>query len=116
RASVIDDGPTGPRGPGQNLQASGHIRAQLHGRRGELNGVLLEDGTIVHLPPDEADRWAAQLAVGQPLYETGDGIVSPLGNVITTQQLGPSESQLALIQGPPPRGPGRERREPPPPR
>ncbi len=116
RQSVADNGPPGPGGAGQILQASGHIKAQLHGRRGELNGVLLEDGTIVHLPPDEADRLAVQLAVGQPLYVTGEGIASPLGKVIAAQQIGPSQSQLAQIQmPPPPRGPGRDRREPPPP-
>jgi hypothetical protein len=113
RQSVVDVGPPGPGGAGQILQASGHIKAQLHGRRGELNGVVIEDGTIVHLPPDEADRLAAQLAVGQPLYVSGDGIASPLGKVISAQELGPNQSQLAQIQAPPPRGPGRDRREPP---
>jgi hypothetical protein len=39
----------------------------LHDRRGTLNGVLLEDGTIVRMPPPEAERLAANLAVGQPL-------------------------------------------------
>jgi hypothetical protein len=50
-ATVIDNapsGPPGPREPGQPLTAQGHIKAQLHGPRGDLNGVLLEDGTIVH--------------------------------------------------------------------
>ncbi|HEY1431630.1 MAG TPA: hypothetical protein VGF39_08395, partial [Stellaceae bacterium] len=116
-ATVTDngpDGPAGPRGRGQPLSAEGHIKAQLHGPRGDLNGVLLEDGTIVRLPPDEAERLAAQLAPSQPLYVEGDSVVSPLGKVIAAQQFGPSQSQLAQVQGPPPRGPGRERREPPP--
>src|SRR6266851_2380198 len=117
-ATVTDDGPGGPRGPrdrGQPLSAQGHIKTQLHGPRGDLNGVLLEDGTIVRLPPDEADRLAAQLAPGQPLYVEGDGVAGPLGRVIAAQQIGPSQSQLAQVQGPPPppRGPGRDRREPP---
>jgi hypothetical protein len=112
--TVIDTGPPGPRGAGQTLQANGHVKAQLHGPRGELNGVLLEDGTIVHLPPDEADRLATGLAVGQPLFVTGDGVASPLGKVITARQIGPNASQLAEIQAGPP-GPGR-RGPPPPPR
>jgi hypothetical protein len=117
RQSVVDSGPPGPPVTGQILQASGNVKVQLHGRRGELNGVLLEDGTIIRLPPDEAERLAAQLAVGQPLYVSGAGIASPLGKVIAAQQIGPSQSQVAQIQTPPPpRGPGRDRREPPPPR
>ena len=117
-ATVIDNGPgspPGPREPGQPLTAQGHIKAQLHGPRGDLNGVLLEDGTIVRLPPDEADRLAVQLAPGRPLYVEGDGIAGPLGKVIEAQLIGPSQSQLAQVQAPPwPRGPGPDRRGPPP--
>jgi hypothetical protein len=114
RQTVTDNGPPGPGGTGPALQASGQIKAQLHGPRGDLNGVLLQDGTIVHLPPDQAQQMAAQLAVGQPIYVTGDGSVSPLGKVIAAQQIGPNQSQLAQIDNPP-RGPGRDRRPPPPP-
>jgi hypothetical protein len=118
-ATVTDNGPGGPPGPrdrGTDLSAQGHIKTQLHGPRGELNGVLLEDGTIVRLPPDEADRLAAQLAPGQPLYVEGNGIAGPLGKVIAAQEIGPSQSQLAQVQGspPPPRDPRPERRGPPP--
>jgi hypothetical protein len=109
--AVVDAGPPGPRRAGQVLQVSGHVKTQLHGPRGELNGVLLEDGTIIHLPPEEANRLAEGLAVGQPLYVTGDGIASPLGKVIAARQIGPSATQLAEIQPGPP-----GRRGPPPPR
>jgi hypothetical protein len=118
-ATVSDGGPGGPPGPrdsGTDLSAQGHIKTQLHGPRGELNGVLLEDGTIVRLPPEEADRLATELAPGQPLYVEGDGVAGLLGKVIAAQQIGPSQSQLAQVQGPPPRGPGPDRRGPPPPR
>jgi hypothetical protein len=118
-ATVTDNGPRGPSGPrdrGTSLSAQGHIKTQLHGPRGDFNGVLLEDGTIIRLPPEEADRLAAQLAPGQPLYVEGGGIAGPLGKVIAARQIGPSQSQLAQVQGPPPppRGPGPDRREPPP--
>jgi hypothetical protein len=113
RLTVIDNGPPDP-GVGQVLQANGHIKAQLHGPRGELNGVLLEDGTIIHLPPDEADRLASELAVGQPLYASGYGMASPLGKVIEANKIGPNSSQIAEIQAGPP-GPGRRGPPPPPP-
>jgi hypothetical protein len=113
--SVIDSGPPGPRDTGQPLQTTGHVKVQLHGPRGDLNGVLLEDGTIIRLPPEEADRLASQLAIGQPLYVTGQGIASPLGKVIEARQIGPSATQLAEIQPGPP-GPGRRGPPPPPPR
>jgi hypothetical protein len=113
--SVIDTGPPGPRDTGQPLQATGHIKTQLHGPRGDLNGVLLEDGTIIRLPPEEADRLSSQLAVSQPLYVTGQGMASSLGKVIEARQVGPSAAQLAEIQPGPP-GPGRRGPPPPPPR
>lgn len=119
-ATVVDNGPAGPPGARNRdrfLSAQGHIKSQLHGSRGDLNGVLLEDGTIIRLPPDEADRLADQLAPGQSLYVEGDGIAGPLGKVIAAQRIGPNQSQLAQVQehAPAPRGPRPDRREPPPP-
>jgi hypothetical protein len=114
-STVTDNGPNGARGPrepGQPLSAQGRIKAQLHGPQGDLNGVLLEDGTIVRLPPPEALRFAAELVPGQMLYVDGEGIVGPLGKVIAARLMGPSQAQLAEIQAPPPRGPGHRRREP----
>jgi hypothetical protein len=119
--SVTDTGPPGggrrgPRDDGQPLEAQGHIKAQLYGPRGEMNGVLLDDGTQVHLPPPEAQRLGAQLATGQALYVSGTGVASPLGKVIGAQAIGPNRSQLAQVAAPPPPGgPGRDRRGPPPP-
>ena len=111
--TVTDNGPPGP-GGGTAMQVSGTIKAQLHGPGGDLNGVLLQDGTIVHMPPDQAEQMAAQLTVGQPLYVTGQGTDSPLGKAIDAQQIGPDQSRLAQVDNPP-RGPGRDRRPPPPP-
>src|ERR1700709_1836454 len=68
--TVSDNGPGGPRGPRgaeQPLTAEGRIKAQLHGPNGDLNGALLDDGTIVRLPPTEAQRMAANLTAGAPL-------------------------------------------------
>lgn len=105
--SVTDDGPAGPRGPRspqQPLTAQGHIKAQLHGPQGDLNGVLLEDGTIVRMPPPEAERLAAELVPGAPLYAEGDGFAGPLGRVVAARSIGSSATQLAQIAAPPPPG------------
>jgi hypothetical protein len=58
-------GPPSPRGTEEPLTAQGRIKAQLHGPQGELNGALLDDGTIVRLPPPEAQRFASELAPGR---------------------------------------------------
>ncbi len=115
--TVTDNGPDGPGGPGaaqQPMTVQGRVKARLHGPRGDLNGALLEDGTIVRLPPPEAQRLAAHLAPGAPLYVQGNGYAGPLGRVIEASTIGPNQAQLAQVAAPPaPSGPGRR---PPPPR
>ena len=113
-ATVTDAGPGGPRGPhapGQDLTAQGTIKAPLHGPQGELNGVLLSDGTIVRLPPPDAERMQAQLTAGAPLYVRGEGFAGPLGRVIAARDIGKDAAQTTQITTPP--GPGD--RPPPPP-
>jgi hypothetical protein len=115
-STVTDNGPggdPGPRGAEQALSVEGRIKAQLHGPQGELNGALLEDGTIVRLPPPEAQRLSAELVPGAPLHVEGDGFAGALGRVIAARSIGPSATQLSQVAAPPPRGPGR--RPPPPP-
>ena len=107
--TVTDAGPGGPPGPHearQTLNASGRVKAALHGPRGDLNGALLEDGTIVRLPPPEAQRLAAVLAAGAPLTVQGEGYEGPLGRVIEAQSIGPDAGHLSLIAAPPRHGPG----------
>ncbi|HEX3350223.1 MAG TPA: OB-fold nucleic acid binding domain-containing protein [Acetobacteraceae bacterium] len=82
------------------MDAQGAIKAQLHGRRGDLNGVVLQDGTIVRLPPPDAQKMASQLAVGQTVYVSGRGVQNALGKVIEARQIGPSKDQLTEIQAP----------------
>lgn len=124
-ASVADTGPGGPRGPDgkrgpggpdargpggpdqPTLTAQGRIKAALHGRQGEVNGALLEDGTIVRLPPPEAQRLAAQIAPGATVYVEGRGYAGPLGRVIAARAIGPAAGSTTPIAAPPLKhGPG----------
>ena len=114
-ATVTDTGASGPDGPPDAqrlLSADGRIKAQLHGPRGELNGALLEDGTIVRLPPPEAQRLATALAVGAPVSVQGSGSEGPLGRVIAARAIGPDAAHLTQVALPP--GPPGRRRPPPP--
>jgi hypothetical protein len=119
--TVIDNGPPGPgRGPGIAPGApipgltgvQGRVRMTLHGPRGDVNGALLEDGTVLRLPPTEADRFANLLQPGQTLVAEGNGFANAIGKVLEVRQLGPSRDQLSLVAEPP--GPGRDRRPRPP--
>jgi hypothetical protein len=112
--------PPPPGGPaaGPPSEVSGKILAVLHGPRGEANGAMLDDGTVLRLPPPEAVRLAAMLASGQTVVAQGPGIANNLGRLVNVRAIGPSRDQLVQIQAPRPRGPGRpdgDRRGPPPP-
>ena len=136
--TVIDTGPPGPprRGPGAPLQAlapaafgaippapmpglteaQGRVRMILRGRQGEVNGALLDDGTILRLPPSEAYRFAALLQPGQTVVAEGVGFANAIGKVLEVWQFGASRDQLSQVQVPPGPGPGgkKGRRGPPP--
>ena len=59
----------------------------LHGRQGEVNGAVLDDGTVLRLPPPEAYRFAALLQPGQTVVAEGVGSANAIGKVIEVWQL-----------------------------
>ncbi len=85
------------------MAAQGTVKAPLYGMRGEINGVLLADGTVVHLPPPEAVRLADLLAAGKALAVQGDGYAGPLGRAIDARRIGPDDAHLQPVAGPRPR-------------
>jgi hypothetical protein len=122
--TVIDSGPTGPPapppppslGPGPVTplpgltEVQGRVRMTLHGAQGEANGALLEDGTLLRLPPPGALTVASLLQPGQNVVAEGVGLANPIGKVLEVEQIGPTRDQLSFIDTPP--GPG-PRRPPP---
>ncbi len=113
---VVDNGP--PDGPGHRTQdqtISGRITSLLHGKRGEVNGALLDDGTELRLPPKEADRLADWLRPGQAVSVRGDLLDTALGKLVDVSAIGPSPDRLTDVDGPRrPRGPDRLGPPPPP--
>jgi hypothetical protein len=92
---------------GAPMEAQGAVKAPLYGPRGEVNGVLLAEGTVVHLPPPEAQRLAEMLAVGKFLVVRGEGYAGPLGRALDARQIGPDAAHLVAVAGPrPPWGGG----------
>ena len=120
--TVVDNGaPATGRGPGPGSigaaglsEVQGSVRMPLHGPRGDVNGALLEDGTILRLPPPEAERLADLLQPGQSLVAQGVELSNPIGKVIAVRQLGSSRDQLNQVQAPPGPGGKKGRRGPPP--
>ncbi len=100
---------------GQMPEISGKVRMTLHGPRGDVNGALLEDGTIVRMPPPEAQRLSSVLIVGQNIRVQGDVIPTVLGKVVEASAVGPAGGAVTQIAPPPPPPPGGPADAPPPP-
>lgn len=115
--SVVDNGPPDRRDGRDDQTVSGRIAQQLHGKRGEVNGVVLDDGTTLRLPPPEAERVQNQLQQGQTISARGDVLDTALGRVVDVRAIGASPEQMTELRGPRPPGPkdGPDRRGPPPP-
>ena len=102
--TATDNGPPG--GPGRIISETaltGRIAAALHGKRGEVNGALLENGTMLRLPSPEAERMQSLLQPGQSVAVRGAALVTPLGTVIEVRAIGSSPEQLTELDVRPPR-------------
>jgi hypothetical protein len=106
-----------PPGPpsGQSVQIHDTVKVQLHGPRGEFNGVLLTNGTIVHMPPPAATRLADLLVPGTAIAVAGDEVSSDQGRAVAATAIGPANGALQPIMMAPPMGVGPTGAPPPPP-
>lgn len=99
----------------QLVEAQGRIRMSLHGPRGEANGVLLGDGTVLRLPPDAFFTFSALLEPGKTVIAEGTEVSNAIGKVLEVSQIGPSREQLNFVTAPPPGPAGAAPPLPPPP-
>lgn len=98
--TITDTGP----GPSPDLAATlvtGKITQLLYGKQGEVNGALLEDGTVVRVPPHEAVRLGNVLTAGSPLSVSGTLVTTPLGKVIEAWSIGASQTSMTQLDRPP---------------
>jgi hypothetical protein len=101
--SALGGPPPRPPGPpaSQSVEIHDTVKMQLHGPRGELNGVLLANGIIVHMPPPAAMRLATLLTPGTAIAVVGDEVSSDRGQAIAANALGPANGALQAIVTPP---------------
>ncbi|HJT22289.1 MAG TPA: hypothetical protein VJ746_17590 [Nitrospira sp.] len=87
--------------------AEGTVRNLLYGPRGDVNGVVLEDHTIVRVPPPAAHEVAKLLQVGRPITAVGYGTENEYGHVMEATAIGTSEMPMTTITRPGARGKSR---------
>lgn len=64
------------------ISASGEVRHVRHGGKGEINGVILADGTIVRFPGHISYQFTGLLRVGQALSVSGYGTQNQHGQAL----------------------------------
>jgi hypothetical protein len=103
-------GPPPPPPPGvpvpgaQAASVEGKVQTPLYGPAGDLNGVILEDGTIIRLPPPAAYQVASLLAPGQTIAVQGWEVNTAFGSVVDAQAIGASPTQMMPVAPPSPPG------------
>jgi len=98
--TVLGGGPHMQAPPMVDIQ--GQVKAALHDLRGLANGVLLADGTVVRLPPREAEKLGDMLGDGKTIVVHGFGYAGPLGKAVEAREIGPDAAHLTRISGPRP--------------
>jgi len=86
----------------QPLSASGTVKVATRAPRGEIDGAVLSDGTVVHVPPPVGQQYADLLREGQPLAVTGFGAANAYGRSVEATALGPSPDRLQAVSSEPP--------------
>jgi hypothetical protein len=109
--AIVDHGPKDERGEEprrthsqqpprlKDLKVAGKVRLSLHAPKGELRGVILDDGSIVRIAPKEAHRFAEFLQPGAPVAVRGDGIETPYGRVVEGREIGSDLGNLMPMKG-----------------
>ncbi len=72
----------GPHRSLKEMTVTGSVTEELYGRRGEVNGVVLGDQTIVHFGPRLLDETKVKFAKGSKIKVTGFGSTNEFGQSI----------------------------------
>jgi hypothetical protein len=102
--SVVDTPPsaqTPPPAPGQevrqSMSATGTVKVLTHAARGEIDGAVLDNGTIVHFPPHVGTQYGNLFQVGAPLAAAGFGTINTYGRSLEATSIGPSADHLQTV-------------------
>jgi len=84
--------------PLKSADTEGVVRRVLHGAKGEKRGALLDNGTIVRMPPHVAAALGERLSPEHKLAARGPSLTNALGTVVDAQEIGVSLSALHALE------------------
>ncbi len=81
----------------QPMSVSGIIKALTYAPRGQIDGAVLDNGTIVHVPPPVGMQYPSFFRVGASLAASGYGTANTYGRSLEATAIGPSASQMQTV-------------------
>lgn len=69
------------------ISAEGTVQTRLYGKFGELTGVVLSDGTIVHFRPEIMNTMDLNVEIGDTLKTSGYGTQNNYGRAIDATEV-----------------------------
>jgi hypothetical protein len=115
--------PPGPPGPPPSQTSAvtttiqGTVRSSSYGPAGEVNGVILDQGAEIHVPPDQANQLNSLAPIGTRIQASGWIHTGPLGDThvdATTITNLNTRGTVSFATPPPPPAPGTPPVGPPP--
>lgn len=84
----------------ERISHAGTVKVPYYAPQGEVAGAVLEDGTVVTIPPGTAEPLRDLLRPGARLAVEGRGVAGETGRAIAAEQIGESLESLRPV--PPP--------------
>lgn len=105
--TMVDQPPSPDRVPPQPaavnaMNVEGRVVRLLHTDMGELNGAILEDGTIVRFPPPYGVQLQSQLQTNAELTATGYGTQNAYGRALEATSIAVNGQPPVTLYGPGP--------------
>lgn len=79
------------------LQAAGTVKAPYLSPQGEAVGAILEDGTVIALPPTSAEPFRDLLRAGARIAAEGPGTAGEAGRALLADRIGPAPDALRPV-------------------
>ena len=101
--------PPGETSAAVTTTTQGTVRSSSYGPAGDVNGVMLDQGTEVHVPPDQASQLNSLAPIGARIQASGWIHTGPLGDThldATTITNLNNSATMTFQTPPPPPGPG----------
>lgn len=84
----------------QRLTVSGTVKVPYFAPQGDVAGAILEDGTVITVPPGAADQFRDLLRAGARLAAEGPGVESEAGRALAADRLGDNAENLRPVTAP----------------